>query len=147
MQRPCSWTLWMLASLCGQRGDRHHCVAACLCVLQIRSRLTYELHGSIEATCPAVLSSVMMRAPCRLRAVLADQDVLHRIVAPSRLAGSRPRYSLVWKLAFLPKRSGQVRSRLSCPPPVSLAMPCLLLLSFWSEHRHNSAAALFNLAA
>ena len=47
--------------------------------------------------------------PCRLRAVLADQDVLHRIVAPSRLAGSRPRYSLVWKLAFLPKRSGQVR--------------------------------------
>mmetsp|Transcript_2194 Transcript_2194/g.6499 ORF Transcript_2194/g.6499 Transcript_2194/m.6499 type:complete len:428 (-) Transcript_2194:172-1455(-) len=38
--------------------------------------------------------------PKRLRAVLMDQDVLHRLSAPSKGAG-RPRYSLVWKLAFL----------------------------------------------
>lgn len=36
------------------------------------------------------------------RAVLMDQDILHRVCAPSRAAG-RPRYSLVWKLALLPK--------------------------------------------
>lgn len=36
-----------------------------------------------------------------------DQDVLHRLSAPSRLAESWPRYSLVWKLVFLPKSAGQ----------------------------------------
>jgi hypothetical protein len=35
-----------------------------------------------------------------------DQDVLHRLSPPSRAAG-RPRYSLVWKLVFLPRRPGQ----------------------------------------
>ncbi|KAK9816066.1 hypothetical protein WJX74_005816 [Apatococcus lobatus] len=41
--------------------------------------------------------------PCR--AILMDQDVLHRVSAPSVLAGQRPRFSLVWKLVFFP-RSG-----------------------------------------
>jgi hypothetical protein len=36
--------------------------------------------------------------PKRYRAVLMDQDVLHRVSAPSAAAGGRPRYSLVWKL-------------------------------------------------
>ena len=36
--------------------------------------------------------------PKRGRAVLMDQDVLHRVSAPSAAAGGRPRYSLVWKL-------------------------------------------------
>ena len=36
------------------------------------------------------------------RAVLLDQDVLHRVSAPSPLA-KRPRFSLVWKLAFVPR--------------------------------------------
>ena len=31
------------------------------------------------------------------------QDVLHRVSTPSQLAGGRPRFSLVWKLAFLPR--------------------------------------------
>lgn len=31
------------------------------------------------------------------------QDVLHRVTTPSQLAGGRPRFSLVWKLAFLPR--------------------------------------------
>jgi hypothetical protein len=35
------------------------------------------------------------------RVVLMDQDVLHRVSAPSA-AAARPRYSLVWKLALLP---------------------------------------------
>ena len=39
------------------------------------------------------------------RAVLVDQDVLHRLSPPSRAAG-RPRFSLVWKLVFLPKQAG-----------------------------------------
>lgn len=36
------------------------------------------------------------------RAVLMHQDVLHRVNAPSPLA-RRPRYSLVWKLVFVPR--------------------------------------------
>ena len=36
--------------------------------------------------------------PKRGRAVLMDQDVLHRVSAPSASAEGRPRYSLVWKL-------------------------------------------------
>jgi hypothetical protein len=37
------------------------------------------------------------------RIFLMDQDLLHRISAPSSLAGVRPRYSLVWKSVFMPK--------------------------------------------
>mmetsp|Transcript_11050 Transcript_11050/g.27900 ORF Transcript_11050/g.27900 Transcript_11050/m.27900 type:complete len:344 (+) Transcript_11050:177-1208(+) len=44
--------------------------------------------------------------PKPYRAVLMDQDVLHRLSAPSLQAGL-PRYSLVWKLAFVPKKPGQ----------------------------------------
>ena len=44
------------------------------------------------------------------RAVLMHQDVLHRVSTPSALA-CRPRYSLVWKLIFLPRpRSDSDRS-------------------------------------
>jgi 2OG-Fe(II) oxygenase superfamily len=39
------------------------------------------------------------------RVVLMDQDIMHRVSAPSRAAG-RPRYSLVWKLALLPAGGG-----------------------------------------
>ena len=42
------------------------------------------------------------------RVVLMDQDVTHRVSPPSALAG-RPRYSLVWKLVFFPKRAVGVR--------------------------------------
>lgn len=41
--------------------------------------------------------------PKQFRAVLMDQDVLHRVSTPSQLAGARPRYSLVWKLIFMPQ--------------------------------------------
>lgn len=44
--------------------------------------------------------------PKPYRAVLMDQDVLHRLSPPSAAAG-QPRYSLVWKLAFIPKKAGQ----------------------------------------
>jgi len=36
------------------------------------------------------------------------QDVLHRVSAPSQLAEGRPRFSLVWKLAFLPRSADAV---------------------------------------
>ena len=32
---------------------------------------------------------------------------LDRVSAPSLAAGGRPRYSLVWKLAFVPRQPGQ----------------------------------------
>ena len=35
------------------------------------------------------------------------QDVLHRVSTPSQVVGARPRYSLVWKLVFMPKTAGQ----------------------------------------
>ncbi len=31
-----------------------------------------------------------------------DQDMPHRISAPSRAAGAAPRYSLVWKMIWFP---------------------------------------------
>lgn len=43
-------------------------------------------------------TGVLVR-PRAYRAVLMDQDVLHRLSVPSAAAG-RPRYSLVWKLVF-----------------------------------------------
>jgi probable phosphoglycerate mutase len=55
------------------------------------------------------------------RAVLMDQDVLHRVSPPSGAAGGRPRLSLVWKLALLPRREGQAccLARPEWGPPVS----------------------------
>eukprot|EP00210_Caulerpa_lentillifera_P001733 g1664.t1 len=41
------------------------------------------------------------------RVVLMEQDVLHRLSCPSRNA-KRPRYSLVWKLIFVPKNKHQI---------------------------------------
>ena len=40
------------------------------------------------------------------RALLMHQDVLHRLSTPSQLA-RRPRYSLVWKLLFVPRSRGR----------------------------------------
>lgn len=41
------------------------------------------------------------------RCVIMDQDVSHTVVAPNEEAGSRPRYSLVWKLILHPTEEGQ----------------------------------------
>lgn len=41
--------------------------------------------------------------PKRNRAVLMQQDVLHKVSSPSAAAGGLPRYSLVWKLAWMRK--------------------------------------------
>ena len=56
------------------------------------------------------------------RAVLMEQDVVHRVSAPSPAAGGRHRVSLVWKLAFLPKeRGGEVRlARREWGPPAAI---------------------------
>ncbi len=43
--------------------------------------------------------------PKGYRCVLMDQDLMHRISAPSREAPT-PRYSIVWKLLFVPKSAG-----------------------------------------
>lgn len=41
------------------------------------------------------------------RPAFSTQDVLHRLSMPALAAGSLPRYSLVWKLVFVPTRAGQ----------------------------------------
>jgi len=41
------------------------------------------------------------------RCVIMDQDITHTVVAPTEIAGARPRYSLVWKLILHPKQNGQ----------------------------------------
>ena len=46
------------------------------------------------------------------RVVLMHQDVLHRVSPPSALA-CRPRYSLVWKLIFVPKARSDSNSQAS----------------------------------
>jgi len=43
------------------------------------------------------------------RVVIMHQDLVHRLSAPSAAAG-RPRYSLVWKLLFMPRRRGEAAS-------------------------------------
>jgi len=53
--------------------------------------------------------------PAPGRVVIMDQDVTHTVSAPSREAGGRPRYSLVWKLAVFPP----------APPPPPLQTPPL----------------------
>jgi len=67
-------------------------------------------------------TGVMIR-PRPGRALLMHQDVLHRVSAPSPAAGGRPRLSLVWKLAFLPKDLSKTGTcsiaRSEWGPPVS----------------------------
>eukprot|EP00466_Bigelowiella_natans_P016431 jgi/Bigna1/72238/fgenesh1_pg.19_\ len=41
--------------------------------------------------------------PKPYRAILMDQDLLHRVSVPSKVA-NEPRYSVVWKLVFIPKQ-------------------------------------------
>jgi len=49
------------------------------------------------------------------RAVLMNQDVLHRLSPPSLLAGKLPRYSVVWKLVFVPKHKGVSTNSIARP--------------------------------
>lgn len=53
-----------------------------------------------------LLDTGFLVRPKTYRAVLMDQDVTHRVSAPSPCAKGRPRYSLVWKLLFLPMHDG-----------------------------------------
>lgn len=59
-------------------------------------------------------TGVLVR-PKAYRAVLMDQDVLHRLSVPSAAAG-RPRYSLVWKLVFCAR--GEEAPCIARPDPV-----------------------------
>ena len=43
------------------------------------------------------------------RVFLMDQDLNHRISAPSALANGRPRYSLVWKSVFFPFKNNTIQ--------------------------------------
>mmetsp|Transcript_898 Transcript_898/g.3267 ORF Transcript_898/g.3267 Transcript_898/m.3267 type:complete len:376 (+) Transcript_898:52-1179(+) len=52
--------------------------------------------------------------PKAYRAVLMDQDVVHRLSTPSMTA-RRPRYSLVWKLVFVPKSADERMRTLARP--------------------------------
>lgn len=67
---------------------------------------------------PATQTGVAVR-PAPYRVVLMDQDVCHRISGPSRRAPG-PRYSLVWKLVFVPRERGTFPTLARAPwgPPV-----------------------------
>ena len=47
------------------------------------------------------------------RVCIMDQDCSHTVTPPTKAAGSRPRYSLVWKLILHPKELGQDMAKLS----------------------------------
>jgi hypothetical protein len=83
-------------------------------------------------------------APRPGRAVLMDQDLLHRVSAPSPAAGRRPRYSLVWKLAFLPRAAGAAAclARPAWGPPVSLGSAAHVEQVKRALKRKAAAAAL-----
>ena len=74
---------------------------------------------------PATGTGVIVR-PQPGRCVLMDADLLHRLSPPSRAAG-RPRYSLVWKLALVPKPLPRPRGA-DCPPPPP---PCSIARPEW----------------
>jgi len=79
---------------------------------------------------PKLMLEIIMTCLCRYRVVLMDQDVMHRIVQPSLLA-KQPRYSLVWKLAFIPKQPDQVclyRTDVLCHKSPPVTNPVLLWL-------------------
>eukprot|EP00798_Chlamydomonas_sp_ICE-L_P018106 gene18106-24538_t len=61
------------------------------------------------------------------RMVLMDQDVPHRVSAPSSAAKGCPRYSLVWKLVFYPKSGDAAPPPSICRPqwgtPVRVGLP------------------------
>lgn len=63
--------------------------------------------------------------PAQFRAVLMDQDITHRMSSPSKLAGGKPRYSIVWKLLFVPKDASHACSiaRPEWGAPVRLSPP------------------------
>ena len=48
--------------------------------------------------------------------LLMDQDLPHRISAPSAEAGGAPRYSLVWKLVFFPRAEASPDEGSLCRP-------------------------------
>lgn len=57
-----------------------------------------------DAACGALV------APRPGRALLMDQDALHRVSAPLASAGGRPRLSVVWKLALVPREGRAARA-------------------------------------
>ena len=63
---------------------------------------------------PASGAGVLVQ-PRPARVVLMHQDVLHRVSAPSPLA-RRPRYSLVWKLIFVPRAPEPTTPETICRP-------------------------------
>ena len=70
----------------------------------------------------------MVVRPKRGRTVLMDQDVLHRVSAPSASAEGRPRYSLVWKLVGpRPNAVADPRSAASCSRTCKEHVPCHVL--------------------
>ena len=70
------------------------------------------------------------------RVILMDQDIMHKVNAPTGKAG-RPRYSLVWKLAVLPKcENGSGRTSV---PHIAKHNESVPIVSFGSAARMKVA--------
>lgn len=78
--------------------------------------------------------------PRPARAVLMHQDVLHRVSAPSPLA-KRPRYSLVWKLIFVPKKEARANHAPDAATPETICRPEWGPPSLIGARRRRPAAA------
>ena len=88
---------------------------------------------------PATGTGVFIR-PQPGRVVLMDQDLLHRLSAPSRLAG-RPRYRLVWKLALLPRPRVGRRAGAGAGAAEEEAPPCSIARPEWGRPMPFGSAA------
>ena len=77
---------------------------------------------SHTSRCSCLISSLLQCRPDSNATIAVLQDILHRVSTPSQVAGSRPRYSLVWKLVFMPRVAEQqcCIAKAAWGPPTSL---------------------------
>jgi hypothetical protein len=76
------------------------------CLLYLNNEWNEELGAPTQFYDPGT-NDIYQVFPKPGRCVIMDQDVTHKVVAPSKAAGLRPRYSLVWKLILHPKEENQ----------------------------------------
>ena len=74
-------------------------------LLYLNSSWTADMDAETLFADPPTGTGIFVRPQCG-RFVLMDADISHRLSPPSAGAG-RPRYSLAWKLALIPRSSSQ----------------------------------------
>ena len=111
------WSLHCYGYLC----ERTHTVSfACFSHGCSKPAVSKYKH-SHTSCCSCLISSLLQCRPDSNAIIAVLQDILHRVSTPSQVAGSRPRYSLVWKLVFMPRAEQQCCiAKASWGPPTAL---------------------------